>query len=113
EGLKARPLFCAAAATWLKPYPDTNCFHANCTTTQTLETTPRNRRHQQNFVAVLKSIGIPAQKADVLFVHIHVQKPPDLSGFIAQVRLEIRKFLVQRREQFIQTLRRTFELRSA
>jgi hypothetical protein len=31
---EARLIFCAAPAIWLKPYPDTNYFHANCTTTR-------------------------------------------------------------------------------
>src|SRR5579864_5734756 len=61
-----------------------------------------DRRHQQNFIAFLKRVGRPAQKADVFFVHIDVQEAANLALVITQVRLEFGKLLVEYREQFAQ-----------
>src|SRR4029077_7519015 len=59
-----------------------------------------DRRHQQNFVAFLKRVGWPAEKADVFFVHIDVQEAANLALVITQVRLEVGKLFVEHRKQF-------------
>src|SRR6516225_7924162 len=59
-----------------------------------------NRRHQQNFITFLKRIGRSAEKADVLFVDIDVQKAADLTLIIAQVGLEFGELLIEHGEEF-------------
>ena len=43
----------------------------------------RDRGHEQNFISVLKSIGVTAEEADVLLVDVDIQKPAGLSRFVA------------------------------
>src|SRR5215831_4037425 len=59
-----------------------------------------DRGHQQNFVTFLKGIRRSAEKADVLFIDIDVQKAADLALVIAEVRLEFGELLVEHREEF-------------
>src|SRR5262245_1983630 len=59
-----------------------------------------NRRHQQNFIALLKRIGRSAEKADVLFVDVDIQEAADLAFVVAKVRLEFGELLIQHREEF-------------
>ncbi len=40
--------------------------------TKVLARAAGNGGHQQHFIPILKSVGLPAQKADVFFIHIHV-----------------------------------------
>jgi hypothetical protein len=42
------------------------------------------------------------EEADVLFVHIDIQEAPDLSGVVAEVRLQGWELFVERREEFVQ-----------
>src|SRR5579864_8163268 len=59
---------------------------------------PRNRRHQQHLIAFLERVAGSAEKAYVFLVHINIQEPPNLSLVVAQVRLQLRKFLIQHRK---------------
>src|ERR1700680_4294424 len=70
----------------------------------------RNRWHQQNLISILKRISVSAQESNVLFVDVHVQKAPSPASFIPQMLLQIRKLLIERREQCSQVRRRTFDL---
>ena len=51
---------------------------------------------KQHFISILKRVGFTAEKADVLFVYIDVEKAADLARFVAQMRLELRELFVER-----------------
>src|SRR5271163_4133543 len=78
--------------------------------TENLLRPSRDGWYQQHLIAILKCIIRSAEKADVLFVDIDIEEAPNLSGFVAQMRLKIGKLLIERGEQFIQVRRRTFHL---
>jgi hypothetical protein len=59
----------------------------------------RNRRHKQNFVPLLEGVTGSAEEANVFFVHIDVEEAADLSSFVAQVRLQLRKLFIEDGEQ--------------
>src|SRR5882757_8776427 len=59
-----------------------------------------NRWHQQHFISVLKCVLGSAEEADIFFVHVDIQEASNLSRLIAQVRLQVRKLLVECGEQF-------------
>jgi hypothetical protein len=61
----------------------------------------------------LESIGVSAEKADILFIHVHIQKAPRLSGLIAEMRLQVRKLVVEYRKQFWQVVGCTSDVRRA
>ncbi len=79
--------------------------------TKTLARAAGDRRHQQDFISILKRVRLPAQKADIFFVHIHVEETANLAGFIAQVRLKIGELLIERGKQFSQIRRRASDSR--
>src|ERR1700736_1568797 len=67
-----------------------------------LQSPARNRRHQQNLIALLKRITVSSEESNILLVDVHVQEAPNLPGFIPQMRLQIRELLIKRAKQFTQ-----------
>ena len=61
---------------------------------------PGDRRHQQHFISILKRVLVSTQKADVFFIHVHIQEAANFPGFIPQMRFEVGKLLVERGKEF-------------
>src|ERR1700751_3427130 len=54
-------------------------FQVDATLMEALLRSTRDRRHQQYFISILKRVRRPAQKADVFFIHVHVEETAHLS----------------------------------
>src|SRR5438876_10843069 len=78
-----------------------------------LPTSARNRRHQEHLVSVLKRVGRATEETNVLFVHIDIEEAANLSGVVAQMRLQGGKLLIEISEELVQGRRRAGDLRRA
>src|SRR6266700_6673762 len=74
-------------------------------------TSASNRRHQQHFIAIFECVAGASEKTDVLFIHIDIEEAANLSGIIAQMRLERGELRIERREKLVQIGCRACDLR--
>jgi hypothetical protein len=75
-----------------------------------LESTASNGRNEQNFVSIFERVSVPAQEADVFFIHINIQETTDLAVLIPKMRFERRKFCIELGEKIVQVRRGAGEL---
>ena len=57
------------------------------------------RGYQHDFVAILKGVGVPAEKTDVFIVDVDIDKAAELAGIVLDLRGQGRKIGVNIRNQ--------------